>query len=279
MLFTLFIVVHLFPYVTSKIGCYDCPLLANNFTYLVTADNVPNQLQQCETKYVGDTCVIEVKWGQNPNITQIGLVAEEGDRKRLASVRQLNTYISLENKENSFIWTRSISYTCSNENCNTLLELKRLLNAITLEDSLHDLKDILVIDPEFDGTWCQPMFANTTDLECATSTSTNSCMECSYQTFQINDVFQVCANCLPFGIGESFVSHEVDFNLSDKTREDHWMIACQSQRCSTPENDQRLRQSTKVRFDFSDNHSSSISMNSIFLFCTVFISIFLNDMK
>ena len=267
--------------VTSKIQCLDCPLLANNFTYLVTADNVPDKLQQCETKSVGDTCIIEVKWGQNPSFTQIGLVAEEGDRKTSINTRDLNTHVSLENKENSFIWTKSISYTCSTDDCNRLSELRRLLKSLTFNDNLNDLKDILTIDSAFDGSWCEFMYANTTRLECAIPISTNSCMECSYQSFQINNALQICANCFPFGIGESFISHEVDFDLTNSTREDHWMIACQSKSCSTPENDARLRKSVTVQVEFPDivDRSSHASMNSFFLFCMLFLCISPHSMK
>ena len=270
MLFYLFIVFSSFPVVINGVTCYDCPLIANSFDYLVANDRLPDALRNCTTKSLGDTCIIDVIWNRNPDRTQIALVARDDSRSAALIEHTLSGNINLENKNNQLLWTKSISYTCSTDQCNSLLTLKRLLASLTMKDDLFDLGSLLIREITFDGRcW---FWTNSTILECSTVIPAAPCKQCSFQGIGQNGVVDICANCLLDDIGETFLLHEVNFELINRTRADHWVLECQSKNCSTIENGNRILQKSTFDFDFAQflNHANRMSAwNIAFVLCIV----------
>ena len=262
-LFGSFIALGLISSITCTITCYDSPLFDNSFDYIITADRIPDQLKNCTVKSVGDTCEIEIKWSTNPNKTDLGLVATDSERT-LPTEHSVNTNVNLENKNGQYLWTRSLSYTCSTDRCNGLSVVKSLLDAASMSDTLNDLQNLLKIDDPSVARACQ-FGGNTTELECATGTEPSSCKACAFLATTINNALEFCAYCLTDDIGETFVSHEVDFDLVNRTRMDHWQMACQTPGCNTIPNGQLIRQKSTFDFDFAKflkSRSTTLSVSN-----------------
>ncbi len=262
------------------IECHYCPIDENNLDYFVTTDNIPHHLNNCTIIKMGDVCYIDLIWNRTPVKTQIGL-SGKGDEKSIDAEHTLVTNVNVENKNLSIIWTRTISYICSTDKCNSLSALKGVLDSLTLNDTLHELVDLLQRKEPFEGNWCK-FSTNGTLFECATEISPASCKQCSFQGISNHGVVELCANCLEDDIGETFLSHEVNFNMTDRTRDDHWILECGFENCNTYDNGNLVRQKSTSDFDFEkflDGNNKSISLSSIsktVLLFVVFCIKFLN---
>jgi hypothetical protein len=272
MLFFLFVVFSSYLHAaTATVSCYDCPFEVNRFDYLVTKDKLPNALNNCTTKSLGDSCIIDVKWSRNPgDQTEIGLEAR-GEPRTAFIEHTLSGDVNLENKENQLLWTRSISYICSTDQCNSLSTLQRLLASLTMRDDFVDLGYLLTREIPFDDPSCL-LWGNSTTLECATEMPPANCTQCSSQGMSQNGVLDICANCLLDDIAETFLVREVNYELINRTRADHWILECQSKNCNTIENGIRIFQKSNFDFDFVHflNHANRMTINSIaLLLCTI----------
>ena len=252
MLFYLFITFQIIYSISCDINCHDCPIEENTFDYFVTADRLPDKLNNCGTKPTDDICKIDIIWGRNPDRTQIALSGRD-ERAIMDTEQTLNTYVQLENKNNSLIWTRSVSYTCATEKCNSFDVLKLVLNSLTLSDNFQDpdIQNLLIEKDDFNGTWCS-FENNITTSECAKDIPIEDCMQCSFDGYGAGGSMEFCENCLTYDIGERFVAHEVDFNMNDRTQRDHWMIECQSMKCNTVDNGNLVRQKSTANFNFAN---------------------------
>jgi hypothetical protein len=214
-------------------------------------------------------------WSQNPNQTQIALSGR--DERMINDEKTLSTNVQLENRNNSFLWTRSTSYTCTTDMCNSFDLLKRVLNSLTLSDSFQDLQELLVRIEDFSGDWCE-FKGNTTTFECADKIPTTSCKLCSFEGYSNRGSYEICASCLQDDIGETFLSHEVNFNMTDRTQQDHWMLECQTRMCNTIENGKLIRQKSTANFDFAkffDDKNKSTTLSSISKMILIFIVFFI----
>ncbi|CAF0845391.1 unnamed protein product [Rotaria sordida] len=266
--------------VTCVITCSVCPIDANSFDYFITTDRLPDRLNNCTLQTTEDNCFIDVIWHRKPDKTEITLSARDNERS-IYNEHNLYTVVNLENKNSNFIWTRSISYTCSTHNCNSFIVLKRLLNSLTLNDYFHELEYLLKREEPFDGNWCW-FKGNTTSLECAVSIPSKSCKGCFFQGISRGNATEICATCLQDDIGETALSHEVDFNMTDRTRIDHWILECKSRNCNIENNGYLIRQKSISNFDFikfldnTNNSNILSSIKKILLFFIVFLIKFLN---
>lgn len=275
MLVHLFILFHIIHSATCLVTCYVCPIDTNKFNYFVTADQIPEALNDCTFQTTGDNCFIDLVWHQNPNISEIAMTTRDPERS-IVNEHSLYTTVGLESKTSNTVWTRSISYTCSTDRCNSLAELKRVLNALNLTDSLDDLIYLLKKEDPFDGSWC--LFdKNSTSLECADSIPPKSCKLCYFQGMSRPKSIEFCSTCLQDSIGETFLSHEVDFDMTDRTRTDHWILACQSKNCNTVNEGALIRSKSISNFDFREflgstgNSNIVPSVNMILLLCILFL--------
>lgn len=220
-------------------------------------------------KSLGDTCIIDINWSRSPDQTQIALVARDDSRAAFTE-HTLSGDISLENKGNQLLWTRSISYTCSTDRCNSVSTLQRVLASLTVNDTLFDLAPLLIRQIAFGGQ-CS-FWLNSTTLECAGEIPQSTCKQCSSEGMSQNGVLEICANCLVDDIGETFLAREVNFELINRTRSDHWMLECQSRNCNTIENGNRIFQKSTFDFNFVKflNHANQMSISNVaLLLCTV----------
>ena len=248
---------------------------ANSFDYLVTTYHIPDKLNNCTIKTIGDSCIIDVIWHRNPNKSQIAFKVRDIGRSAYTE-HNLYTNVNLENKNSNFVWTRSISYMCSTDHCNSLIVLKHLLDSLTLNDHFYELEYLLKKEEPFNSNWCS-FKKNTTSFECAILIPSKSCKGCSFHGMGFHNSIEICVNCLSYDINETFLSHEVDFNITDRTRVDNWILECQSNSCNTEDNGDLIRQKSESNFDFGkflDANNKSItfaSTNKILLLFIAFL--------
>ena len=265
--------------ISCTITCHDCPLTANNFNYFVTLDTLPKNLNNCTMVNTGDLCLMDIIWNPKSNMTQIGF-SSGGDEKSIGIEHSLVTEVRLEKNSSDLIWTRGISYMCSTDKCNDLSELKRILDSLTLNDNLKDLEYLLKNDEPFDGNWCH-FSTNDNSSECNIDIPPDTCEVCSFQGKSDHGPIRFCSNCFPFDIGERSISYEVDFNMIDRTRSDHWILECRFKSCNTYENGNMVLEKSVVKFDFKkfldgNNRSTNLlSINKISLLFIVFFMKFL----
>ncbi|UJR32848.1 hypothetical protein I4U23_020310 [Adineta vaga] len=278
MLVHLLLIFHTLYSISHAIVCHTCPLDLNKLNYIVTMDNIPTNLNNCTTVNTGDICFIDLIWNQNPDTTDLGLSTQEPERSALIQ-HSLITNVNLENKDSDHIWTKGISYTCSIDNCNSLLTLKRILASLTFNDNFDDIKNLLRKEEPFDGNWCQ-LATNSTSGDCNTGMSTSSCKECSFQGKNVERSLEYCSNCLTDDIGETFMLYEADFNMTDRTIADHWVLECRFPNCNTVQNGNMIREKVLSTFDFAkflDNINTASGLSSInkilFIFIVIFIKI------
>lgn len=272
----LFVIYQLIYSVSCFVTCHVCPIETNSFDYLITTNHIPDNLNDCTTRRTGDNCYIDIVWNRHPDKTQIAMSTRDNERSAYND-HTLYTAVSLEHKNSDYIWTRSISYTCSTDNCNSVAVLKRLLNALRMYDFLHDLKYLLRKDKPFDGNWC--LFkSNATSLDCALSIPIENCKGCSFLGMNNQNSVEICANCLQDDIGDTSLLHEVDFNITDRTRLDHWIVECQFNKCNNYDTVDLVRQKSISKFDFSQfldrpNKTNLLSSPNkiIFAFIILFI--------
>ncbi|CAF3425008.1 unnamed protein product [Rotaria sp. Silwood1] len=280
MLFHLFIIFQIIHSVSCVITCYICPIDANSFDYFITPDRLPDTLNNCTLQTIGDNCFIDVIWHRKPDKTELTLSTKDNPRA-IYNEHNLNTINSLENKNSNFVWTRSISYTCSTNYCNSLTVLKRLLNSLILNDYFNELEYLLNREEPFDGNWCW-FKKNMTSLTCVIVIPPESCKACFFQGVSRRNSIEICETCLQDDIGETALSHEVDFNMTDRTRIDHWILECKSRNCNTENNGDLIRQKSTSNFDFikflddANNPNILSSMRKIILLFIVFFIKFLN---
>ncbi|CAF0828561.1 unnamed protein product [Adineta steineri] len=264
MLFCLFIIFNIIYSISCTITCFNCPIDTNNFDYFITVNNVPDQLNNCTTIDNVDACFMDVIWSRNPDKTKIELHAR-GDGRSVSVDHSLVTNVEMENQNSTLIWNRGISYICSTNQCNSLFNLKRILESVTLSDSFNEIEYLLKSDEPFDGNWCK-FSTNYTSSDCNIDIPPAACQECFFQGLSDHSPVQLCSNCLPFDTDESFITHEVNFNMTDRTRSEHWMLECRFKDCNTYDNGNMVRQKSIADFDFAkfldDNNSTTLSSTS-----------------
>lgn len=96
MLFTLLIIFQLFYSITCQISCYDCPIQANTFNSILTANTVPNDFNNCSFPTNQAECSMNVIWTQDPDQTQIVSMGG-GGRRLVADEHNLQNTITLKN--------------------------------------------------------------------------------------------------------------------------------------------------------------------------------------
>jgi hypothetical protein len=276
MLFSLFIAFQLFYSVKSHISCYNCPLQSNIFDYIITADNIPENLKNCS--FIGEQleCSIRVTWIQDPNNTEITLQST-GERRDVSDEHNLEHTITLNNNGFKLQYTKSIHYVCATEECNSPSTLKRLLRSLTSKDDFYELSYLLALNQPFDGTSCE-FFANTSSMSCETEMNQTSCNQCMAQEFIQSTSLETCQNCVNDDIIENFITREMRFFMSNRERHDFWMIECQFKDCNNIDTGNFIRQKSTIQFDFDfflnvNNKSTNLLSMSIIALVLMVLSI------
>ncbi|UJR32849.1 hypothetical protein I4U23_020311 [Adineta vaga] len=234
----------------------------NVFDSIITADTVPNDLKNCSLVTDQMECSIRVTWTQNPNQTSIILLAGS-ERQAVSGRHNLENTITLTNNGTKTQWENSIFYICSSEQCNSLTMLKRLLRSLTSEDKFHTLSDLLDLNTQFQGSFCN-FFANSS-ISCETEMDPNTCKQCATQEYIQSKSIEVCSNCVMDNVIENFITRQVKFFIDKQERHDLWMIECQKKDCNAIETGDLIREKSNIDFNFNYFLNSSKKLDNILL--------------
>ncbi len=269
MLFYLFLSFQVFYSISCDISCYECPVEANTFDYLITTDRIPDELKNCSLKNNMVACSFTIIWQRNPNKTEITVSA--GDTKRSVSTdHELDVAVGFDNTNSILKWEKVVVYTCSTKECNSFSQLKRVLASLTVTDNLDDLTNIIKPQEPFQGEWCERA-SNATFDDCNITVPVTACTQCSLNG-QINQTkTEVCATCLTGGTDNNFLSYGVVINMVDRTRSTMWEIQCLAENCNSLTNGDLIRQRSQIDFDFIKFFNAGNKLTSLSTMGWIFI--------
>ncbi len=154
MMFYLLITFQIFYSVSCYISCYEAPFEINSFDYIVTPNHFPRELYNSSLKVDSAQCNILVLWQRDPDNTKIALIADTS-MKAVSTEHQLQVDVGYQTKISSKpTWAKQIIYQCNTDQCNSLSQLKVLLSALTVNESLDELLYLLNPVKPFHGEWC-----------------------------------------------------------------------------------------------------------------------------
>ncbi|CAF3271993.1 unnamed protein product, partial [Rotaria sp. Silwood2] len=232
MFFYLFIIFQVFHSVFCLISCFNSPWNKNSFDYLITADNIPSELKNCSLEKNVAKCAIEIFWQRDPDKSTIELVAE--DTKKSASTdHSLFVNAGFENPGARPMWEKVVLYECTTDQCNSLNQLKRLLNSLKMNDSLYQLTYLLNPVKPFQGQWCY-RGSNATFDECNITIPSSSCTRCTLSGMINQTRTELCATCSTDDFDKTGLSHGMIFNMTERTFSTTWLLNCGRENCNTP---------------------------------------------
>lgn len=148
----------------------------------------------------------------------------------------------------------NVGYYCdATDKCNDEINLKQLLNALTIEDQFRqELTPLLKVVSPFDAKQAGCLdFKNVTDAPCS-PTELDTCQRCeiaSQQTISSNQ--QICATCTPNAFPMNIVGRGKMFLLNNRTEYiDYTILDCQVNGCNSIDNTNRIFQASKITFNF-----------------------------
>ena len=259
MLLYLCVAFQLFRTLLGQLSCYNCPLEANSFNTIITADTLPTELNNCSSKSEQYHCSIIVIWQPITKRTNI-ILAPGDDQRAVDDKHSLKSSLIYKNDGVHRQRTRSISYVCSTDLCNSLPTLKRLLQALTLQDSFDGLDYLVQFNQDFQGDSC--WFFTNSSAPCDMEMNRTTCNQCSIELTSESNAVEVCANCVAGDVIDNFITREVTFNLQNRAKDDFGLIECQVTDCNTLTSGQLIRRKSNVEFNFDlflHNGSSSAS--------------------
>jgi hypothetical protein len=250
MLFYLFITFQILYSISCNLSCYQAPFDINSFDYIVTPDHFPAELRNSSLKVNSVTCYSVVLWERNPDNTKIALVADIG-MKAGSNEHQLQVDVSYDTQTSTIpAWAKQIIYQCSTDRCNSLSQLKHLLQALIVNESLHDLAYLLNPVKPFHGEWCYRS-SNTTLNECNTTIPVSLCTQCVVSATMDQTGTELCATCWTADPDQALLVYEKTFNMTDRTNSSLWGISCARENCNTPAVSESILEKSSIEFNFT----------------------------
>jgi hypothetical protein len=276
MLLFIFVIFQILYSVSCHISCYNCPFDQNSLDYIVTADKFPSELRNCSLQSNLMKCYIQVLWRRDPDLTQLVLIGE-GDTRSASNDHSLAVNFGYENDGSMSMWEQVLFYECTTNECNSLGEFKRILNSLTLSDTLFQLAPLLNPVKPFQGQWCHFESINVTFEECNTTIPVSSCTQCTLAGMTNQTRTELCTTCSTDGSDKNVLSYGKTFNMTDRTESSNWIILCGQNHCNTPDIGDNIRSRSYIHFDFANflNTGNNLTSNKIsWLFVVFFIKLF-----
>ena len=265
MIFFLFITFQIFYFASCSISCYKTPFDTDWFNYTVTADHIPAKLPNTSVETNSVVCYISVAWLRDPDRTQIVLFALT-DMNVESTRPQLDVAVGYQMKITpSVAWTKQIIYQCDTDRCNNLSQLKPLLSALVVNDSLHELEYLLKPIQPFHGEWCY-QGKNTTVDNCNTTIPVSLCKQCDLFATMSPIGPEYCATCLTDDPSDVVLFYQNIFNMTDRTNASDWEIRCGRDGCNTLAIGDSIRKRAYVNFNFTqflNNETAISSLNTM----------------
>lgn len=251
MLFYLFITFQILYSVSCYISCYTAPFDINDFNYIVTADHFPSELKNYSLQTNSSNCYIMVLWQRNPDNTRITLVAGPNMTTAPPTQHQLQVFVGYETGGSSTpMWIKQVIYQCYTDQCNSLSDLKSLLRALTVNESLYELTYLLNPVKPFHGEWCY-RDSNVTLETCNTTIPVSLCTQCSLVETMNEGKVELCATCSTEEPENALLIYEKTFNMTDRTDFSMWAILCGRESCNTPAIGDSIHEKCSISFDFT----------------------------
>ena len=250
MIFFLLIIFQTFCSAASYISCYQTPPDINWFNYTVTPDHIPATLSNTSVEDNSSNCYISVVWLRDPERTQITLLALPYMDAEPSS-EQLDVAVGYQMQITPTVaWLKQIIYQCNTDRCNNLTQLKPLLSALVVNDSLHELEYLLKPVHPFHGEWCYQGKNGTLD-NCNTTIPVSSCTQCDLFETMDQAGPQYCATCLTRDPENVVLFYQKFFNMTDRTNSSDWEILCGREGCNSPAIGDSIREKAYISFDFT----------------------------
>lgn len=266
------ILLHLFVHTTHLHGfpCHDC----NPFVFdrIISVDELPVIVNRtsCVVMESSTGCFTSIQWhddsktivlyGTNPNPFR-DTVEVHLKRKLFISMGTYNT-------------SKYIVYTCGTSEsipCNTMDKLKRSILSTTFPTRQQTEQYDSWISPSSTIIGF-PCFVGSNLTDCAAGSDFNNCSQC-FGVTQSAQVMNVCGTCASDDYSLNELDYQTIFDLNDRTRSDTITIRCQSDRCNTIENMQKIRQTWVNLFNFNTFFSSTGTTKTLsFVILTLSIS-------
>jgi hypothetical protein len=249
MLFYLFITFQILYSISCDISCYKAPSETNSFDYIVTPDHFPEELNNTSLVFNSSQCYIFVLWERDPNNTIIELDADSNIKPE-STQDQLGVSVGYVMEISSIPrWVQAVFYACNTDKCNSLSQLKLLLQALTVNDSLGDLTYLLKPVKQFQGKWCY-RGSNTTSDKCNTTIPVSLCTQCVVSATMDQAGTELCATCSTDDDDHFLLAYHKSFNITDQTNSSSWGIHCGRKNCNTPAVSASIREKSYIDFNF-----------------------------
>jgi hypothetical protein len=250
MLFHLFITFQILYSISCNLSCYQAPFDINSFDYIVTPDHFPAELHNSSLEVNSVQCYIVVLWQRNPDNTKIALIADT-NMKAGSTEHQLQVDVGYQTKTSSIpTWAKQIIYQCNTDRCNSLSQLKLLLRALIVNESLHELAYLLNPVKPFHGEWCY-RDSNATFDKCNTTIPVSLCTLCELTGTMNQAGTELCATCSTADPDQALLVYEKTFNMTDQTNFSIWDILCGRPNCNTPAVSDSIRRKSYIHFNFT----------------------------
>ncbi|CAF1333556.1 unnamed protein product [Adineta steineri] len=263
MLFHLFVIFSLYKSISCQISCYACPTGSIKYDYIITAENIPTEMNNCSIENNQSECAVDIRWFLSSNKTEIDIVTDSRKRELAPADHTVTVDAIFGSDGLTQEIYHSLYYFCSTDKCNSASELKRLLLSLTLKDQLIELKDLLKSSEQFNGHWCL-FYSNQTAESCdiPVTVDPNNCKQCSTKFTTEPKTNTICAGCYNQEIKNDFLGREILFNLTDRTRTEIRMINCRSDHCNQVHTGDLIRQKCAIDFDFVKFLNATIQVQS-----------------
>ena len=241
------------PLLVYSLQCYDCNQQIT-LNYTLTSETIPPISSKCQLKN-STQCAIWIEWNLDNNSIQIGVHGSRSvsTRDDLQDRVVASVLMNMKSDNETLSLSRNVGYYCSaTDQCNNENNLQRILRALTIEDQFQqELSPLLKAVSPFDAKQAACFdYKNVTDQPCP-PTDLDACQRCEITSQQsVSSDQQICATCSSNSFPMNILGHGKVFFLNNRTQyTDYTLLDCQVNGCNSIENNNRIRQASKITFN------------------------------
>ena len=232
-----------------SITCYECSARPDDFGYIITADRIPPEIQNCSFVVNQTSCLIDLSWQFTLGDTRIDILRDPDQKQAIHTLRAtaLQTGYGVIGQ-----WQHSFEYRCSTDRCNDISRFVLLLKSLTLQSNFTPLNDLIEPQVPFSSSWCR-LASNRTADDCPDPSTVNptNCQQCLAKFTADRQATTLCSSCVTRSDEqEEQIETEMTFNLMDRTEKESWTIYCSAPDCNGLQTDNRIRAARIIAFDF-----------------------------
>lgn len=167
-----------------------------------------------------------------------------------------------------------LTYICNTDGCNNDTAAKRILNALTLTENLHELESLLAPgpNPPFTEQASCFNFSNATTTEkCIPpgATSLSNCVACRTQ-MKSNVLCAQCAARFSIRVDDYILRNKVFF-LNNGTQTENIELFCRVKDCNTLSSIDQIREASTLEFDFEKFINGTLPSSSAHTFQSIYL--------